>query len=149
MKLTFNLRPHVWPSSPSHGHKVSLTVKPGSVSSAVTRCVSADWCSLFCLLSQYKSRYTGDGRLSYPVHSEEDAWPSLRIAIVGVLHPRTVPQPGPLKLTRFPLCALLQVVLHEVSVLCAVDVLPLLSAIVICWRWRSGRESESERGGHK
>lgn len=68
---------------------------------------------------------------SYPVHSKKDAWPSLRIAVVRVLQPRTVPQPGPLKLTRFPLHALLQIILHEVSVLCAADILPVLSAVVV------------------
>ena len=68
---------------------------------------------------------------------------------MGVLQPRTVPQPGPLKLTRFALRALLQVVLHEVSVLCAVDILPLLSAIVIRCKPESREKEESREGGRQ
>lgn len=89
----------------------------------------------------------GGWHSSYPVHSKEDAWPSLRVAIVGVLQPRTVPQPGPLKLTRSPLWALLQVVLHEVSVVCAAHILPLLNAIVICWKWKAERKRQRGREG--
>lgn len=80
----------------------------------------------------------------YPVHSKEDAWPSLRIAKVGVLQPWTLPQPGPLKLTRFPLCSLVQVILHEVCLLIAGNILPLLSSIVIRWKYRAKRKGEGE-----
>ena len=110
-------------------HLILCLKRPPDVAQTVTLiCVPAVLCSLFCL-STVLQVLVADS--SYPVHSKEDAWPSLRIAIVGVLQPRTVPQPGPLKLTRFPLGALLQVVLHEVSVLCTANILPLLSAIVI------------------
>lgn len=80
---------------------------------------------------------------SYPVHAQEDAGPSLRVSVVRVPQPRAFPQPGPLKLTRFPFLMLTQAVLHEVSVLCAVDVLPLLNAIVVGY----SRERQRERGG--
>lgn len=80
----------------------------------------------------------------YPVHSKEDAWHSLRIAKVGVLQPWTLPQPGPLKLTRFPLCSLVQVVLHEVCLLITGNILPLLSSIVIRWKYRAERKGEGE-----
>lgn len=69
--------------------------------------------------------------VSYPVHSQQDAWPSLRVAIVGVVQPRTVLQPGPLKLARFPLRALLQVILHEIRVMCAANILPVLGTVII------------------
>lgn len=68
---------------------------------------------------------------SYPVHAEKDARSSLRISVVGVPQARAVPQPGPLKLAGFPLLLFIQAVLHEVSLLCAADVLPLLNAIVV------------------
>lgn len=111
----------------------------------LSHCDMCPCCFMFPLLFAHCFTGFGDWHSSYPVHSKEDAWPSLRIAIVGVLQPRTVPQPGPLKLTRFPLRALLQVVLHVVSVLCTANILPLLSVIVIRWKWRAGREREAER----
>lgn len=144
---------HVFSSSPWNGHKMSLRA-----STVLWKSVAAVLCSLFCFVLFKGHCFTGfcDWQPSYPVHPKEDAWPALRIAIVGVLQPWALPQPRPLELARFPLCALLQVVLHEVSVLCAADILLLLNAIVIRWKWRAGRkrprggeeEWESERGGH-
>lgn len=56
---------------------------------------------------------------------------SLRVSIVGVREPRAFPQPGPLKLAGFPFLVFVQVVLHEVSLMWAADILPLLNAIVV------------------
>lgn len=70
-------------------------------------------------------------RKSYPVHAKKDAGLSLRISILWVRQPRAFAQPGPLKLTRFPFLVFTQAVLHEISVLCAADILPLLNGIVV------------------
>lgn len=89
---------------------------------------------------------------THPVHPQEDAWPPSGVAIVRVLQARAVPQPGPLELTCFPLCALLQVILYEVFLLCAQHVLPLLSAVVVRWKWTATREAwreNEQRGGYQ
>lgn len=94
---------------------------------------------LFCFCTHTVSRRFLCLHSAHPVHSQEDAWLSPGVAVVRVLHPRAIPQPGPLELTRFPLGALLQIILYEVFLLCAQHVLLLLSAVVVRWKMDSNR----------